>query len=816
MADPTLKLLLLGEDRGAGKALKDVGNDAERTDRKTADLGSGLGELGEKMSGIMTKAGAVGPAVMAVGAAMSAAAAGGTALIGAVGPAAVAGLAAYAGTLLAVKSAAAVTTFALDGIAEAASGDEKALAKLTPEGRKLATTLGDLQPEVEGLRRNLQAGMFDDFSEGTTRLARAYLPELNVAARQTGTVIGDLADEGSRMAASGPWQRDFGTVSAANAKNIGLMGESGLFLADAARSLITTGMPLATTFLTWARGASENVNAFVQAKRESGELAAFWQTAADRGATLGRILGNIATGLFNVFSIGGSGQGASMLTNLEGMTAQFEAWTESEGGRKAISEWFATGRENLSAMGGLLGDVTKGLAGMGSGKQLAPLINQIRDEVLPPLMTFLENASASGALEALVSAIGSVLGVLGRLSEHDGSLRAFADTLKVVADGAGWVIDNVPGAGDALGAFFMIAGGSAALKFVGLGGVVSGLGNLVVVMGTKFGVAAGLISAETGALTVNTFAKKISTSTAGTWIGVKAIEFAAWVRTTAATVASAGATLAATAASKVARGAVLAWTAVQWLLNAALTANPIGLVVAAIALLVLGFVIAYKKSETFRKIVQGGLKAIASAFTWMWNNVARPVLLALGKAFGVVMATWATLLRALSKIPGFGWAGRAADAMQGAANKAMNLGDSIKRIPNKQVSVGANVYGKSGVDGLFYSVDRLRNKTVVITAATQYTGQTRSVMGAHTARAVGGAAQGRVLVGERGPEIVNLPRGSDVVPAEQSRRMMQGSGSSEADYVLVEVVVKGEDGRVIERKLSKRKREKGTRLEFES
>lgn len=45
-------------------------------------------------------------------------------------------------------------------------------------------------------------------------------------------------------------------------------------------------------------------------------------------------------------------------------------------------------------------------------------------------------------------------------------------------------------------------------------------------------------------------------------------------------------------------------TAAQWLFNVALTANPIGLVVVAIGLLVAGFVLAYKKSETFRKMVQ--------------------------------------------------------------------------------------------------------------------------------------------------------------------------------------------------------------------
>lgn len=82
------------------------------------------------------------------------------------------------------------------------------------------------------------------------------------------------------------------------------------------------------------------------------------------------------------------------------------------------------------------------------------------------------------------------------------------------------------------------------------------------------------------------------------------------VRSTAAMVAQRSATLAVSAASK-------AYAAAQWLLNAALTANPIGLVIAAIALLVAGIVIAYKRSETFRSIVQAAMRGVVTAFKWV-------------------------------------------------------------------------------------------------------------------------------------------------------------------------------------------------------
>lgn len=68
-----------------------------------------------------------------------------------------------------------------------------------------------------------------------------------------------------------------------------------------------------------------------------------------------------------------------------------------------------------------------------------------------------------------------------------------------------------------------------------------------------------------------------------------------------------------TAAQLVATAGTKLWTASQWLLNAALTANPIALVIIAVAALTAGLVVAYQKSETFRDIVKGAFDAVKNA-----------------------------------------------------------------------------------------------------------------------------------------------------------------------------------------------------------
>src|SRR5699024_10348226 len=82
----------------------------------------------------------------------------------------------------------------------------------------------------------------------------------------------------------------------------------------------------------------------------------------------------------------------------------------------------------------------------------------------------------------------------------------------------------------------------------------------------------------------------------------------------------AAATMAWTFATKVARIATAGWAVQQRLLNMALRANPIGIVVTVVMLLVGAFILAYKNSETFRNVVQAewaGIKAAASA-VWGW------------------------------------------------------------------------------------------------------------------------------------------------------------------------------------------------------
>ena len=91
------------------------------------------------------------------------------------------------------------------------------------------------------------------------------------------------------------------------------------------------------------------------------------------------------------------------------------------------------------------------------------------------------------------------------------------------------------------------------------------------------------------------------------------------------------------AGAKIVTAVQKTWTGIQWALNAAMSANPIALVVLAIAALVIGMVIAYKKSETFRSIIDGAFRAVGKAIDFVKDHWRLLIALILGP-FGIAIA----------------------------------------------------------------------------------------------------------------------------------------------------------------------------------
>ncbi len=175
------------------------------------------------------------------------------------------------------------------------------------------------------------------------------------------------------------------------------------------------------------------------------------------------------------------------------------------------------------------------------------------------------------------------------------------------------VADNVDAVGGASGKAATGVGDlSGAFDLIGRSDIAERMGVVQTVMDAGAG-AADLYTVATQALTVANL-KSIAT----------------FISKTAATVASTVATVAVTAATA-------AWTAAQWLLNIALNANPIGLVVLAIAVLIGIVILIIKYWDDLKAGAIAAWNGIRDAAVAAWHWLQEHVFTPLGSAIASVV-----------------------------------------------------------------------------------------------------------------------------------------------------------------------------------
>ena len=183
-------------------------------------------------------------------------------------------------------------------------------------------------------------------------------------------------------------------------------------------------------------------------------------------------------------------------------------------------------------------------------------------------------------------------------------------------------------------------------------------------------------------------------------------------------------------------------TAAQWLWNAAMGDNPIGLVIIAIGALVAGIIWVATKTTWFQTIWEYASHAIAEVWRWLWNTIIAPIIRFILNGFANLADAIGTFLGALGKLPNFGWATDAANKMHGAADAARALAGNINDIP--------------------------KDVTIFIKTAIQ-----SLPPGMVPGHASGGRniSAGWSLVGEQGPELMYIPNGADIYSNAESKAM---------------------------------------------
>ena len=198
--------------------------------------------------------------------------------------------------------------------------------------------------------------------------------------------------------------------------------------------------------------------------------------------------------------------------------------------------------------------------------------------------------------------------------------------------------------------------------------------------------------------------------------------------------------------------------------------GPFGLILIAITAAVAGLVLAYKKSETFRNIVNGAFNAVKKVVIPIVETIGRVIGTVFGGIVDVVKTSVSTVIDLITSIPG---------AIIGLHKKMLNAGKDLigalfEGIKSAASAVGGFVADIAGA--IKDAINDLLNlplevgplKVLGKTVLPEITLIPRFAAG--TDFAPGGVA----LVGEEGPELVNLPRGSQVLTASETRDAMTG------------------------------------------
>ena len=759
-------------------ALANTNREIDKADQSSSRLTGTMSKLGRtSLSKLTSGLSAVAKFSAVAGKGLLVVAAGAAALNTAAS--AGAALAPLAGTLLLLPGAALGAATAMGTLKLATSGlsdafktaldpsaDPKKLAEsmkyLSPAARSLTLELRRLQPAFLDLRNTAQQALLQPLQGQLTAVSRVLLGPLRQGVAQVASQFGQAGRQAAEFA------RQSATVAVLK-QAFGSVALSIHALLPAMQPVLAGLRSLASVGLSFlpglAAGASRAATAFGQWAQQivaSGKAAEWIRNALATLKQLGGIVSQVGGILKSVFSAA-SAAGSGFLGVIGQALSKLNAFLKTAAGQAALTSIF----QALAAIGQTLGPVIVAIV-----TQLGALAKPIGDlaQMIGPILTVAINALGP-ALVAVTPGIAALFGGLSSI------VTAIAPALPALGKA-------ISGIGIALGVAF-----SDPAFQKGIVDLVGAFGTLLIAAAPLLPIIANLAGTLLTALApvIKPLATAVATfaTALGGQLGKVITAIAPTLPPLAVALANllialipllpplAAILIAATPLIPIFTALIQFLTplapyltvaaAAWWLLNIAMDANPIGLIIIAITALVLIIVAIATKTTWFQTLWHGawsGIKAAAQAVGDFFTKILWPgIKKVLGYISGGAVGTYHDITGAFNKVIGFftGLPGKISKAASGMFN---GVRDAFKGAINWIISRWNNFHLSLGgwrvnlPFGMGFTIPSVTLNTPNI----PYLAKGGLITGA-----------GAAMVGENGPELVNLPQGAEVVPNHQLR-----------------------------------------------
>lgn len=694
-------------------SLSQTNRELDRADKGSSRFGSTLSKLGSRgLGGLTSSLGLVSKFTLTAGKGLFFVAAGAAALNTAVQ--AGAALAPLAGALLLLPGAALGAAVALNTLKLATSGMgdafkaamgsnpkkfAAALKDLAPAARSVAKELHGLRPELLGIRNSAQQALFKPLQGQLTALVKTLAGPLRTGVAQVANQFGLAGKQAALFA------RQSATVA--------LLRQAFLTVAVSIRSLIPAMQPVLAGFrglagvgLGFLPGLAASVSqlaqrfgTWLQQIVASGKASQWIQNALATFKQLFGVVSQVGGILKSVFSAA-SAAGSGFLGVIGTALSKLNQFLKTAAGQAALTSIF----QALAAIGQTLGPVIAAIV-----TQLGTLAKPVGDlaKMIGPILTVAINALGPALLQLGPGLAGIFGGLSSAITAIAPALPALGKALSAIGLALGQALSDPAfqaGLVALVGAFGALLTAAAPLLpiIANLAGIlVSALAPVIKPLATAIATFATALGDQLGRVIL-----AIAPTLPGLAVALGQLLIAliplikplADILIAATPLIPIFTTLIQflTPLAPYLTVAAAAW----WLLNIAMDANPIGLIIIAIAALVAGVIYAWNHFSWFHK-----------GLTFIWNGIkgtvmssVNGILAAIGwlaKVPGAVGRWFADMARGIASGVSAAWRfisgipGAIGRAFAGAGSWLWNAGKNIIiGLWNGLVSMSSWIYNK--------------------------------------------------------------------------------------------------------------------------